>query len=288
MVEIVIPSFDLIDVPVGLQPGMTTSLRKFAFEITAIRKKLKVDIDNGTRSGETVLLVQGDQRPEAMDLIAQWLKKHHDFTVIWETSLIYKSSTFKLNPEARAVATKLTAAAEDLQKEFPALPTKLPAQKSDPAPRGNNLRSNPRNTWVDIAKLPQIKPGKVIAHEATSDNHTATTSSSTWAGASSTMAPDFHTLRKNITTVALHHKSLEAKVLENFLDDQRQFSNLTTMINSYCSRLTGLEMARNRQAQINQAQIKVSLDPSGSIKDGTVTKLMELLEQDYKSVIAIN
>ncbi len=33
---------------------------------------------------------------------SSWLKKRHNFTMTWENSLIYQSSTFNLNPKARA------------------------------------------------------------------------------------------------------------------------------------------------------------------------------------------
>ena len=274
LVEVVIPDFTGLDEMVHLNTGTKTSLRHFVFGLSKQGHKIKADIDDGTRTGETVMLVHNDNKAVIMELVQKWLSRHHKFHIKWEDSMVYQSSMFRLNPEARAVATRFTTAAADLQKEFPSLPKK---QYSPSIP--NNRANTSRNTWVDIAKM-EPSPKSGTADKAMSGDGTATTISSTCTRNSNSSNLDFHTLRKNITKVALHNRQLETQVIENFLDDQRQYSELVTAINNYCCRLESLEKARDRQTQINQAQLKVALQPETSAKDGTLTSLMELLGQD--------
>jgi hypothetical protein len=214
-----------------------------------------------------------------MELVAQWLKRYLKFNVIWEESKMYRSSTFKLNPEAREVATKFAKAATDMQKEFPFLPKRKPT----PPTSAPGHTYTPRNTWVDIAKMKPPPSSSTTAKEECTDD-TVTTLSSTRTSANSKSISNFHTIRKNLMTVAIHHKRLETNILENLLDDQRQYAELVTVINGYCARLDELEQARARQANINQAQLRVSLNPEASARDGTLTRLMELLGQDNTAI----
>ena len=249
IVEVVIPAFHSLDTNVQVNLGASaTSLRHFVFDLSQQGRKMKIDIDDGTRTGETVILVNSENKTEAMELIQRWLDKHFEFKVSWEESMMYHSSTFNLSPEARTVATKYANVAADLLKDFPSLPTPQSAKQGKELQR----KSKPKNTWVDIAKLTPLMNNAVRGdNTGNDDNRTATTTSSTRA----TMAPDFHILRKNITKVAVHHKQLEAKIIENFLDDQRQYEDLLITINDFRSRLDNLDIAHQRQAIINQAQL---------------------------------
>ena len=263
LVEIPIPNFDALD-DHTISP---ITLREFAFSLSKPPHSVRFDIDNGTRSMETVIRVHQDQKILVKNLIASWLEKSmHIVGPVGRDTRKHTSKVFRLDAESKAMTNTFAMAAKTYMEEFPSL------QSIDTMSAAQTSMSESKNPWRKSGPPPMVH----------ADAQTMATTASSFTN-SSKINSDIYTLRQNIRKVAFSHKRLEASFLQNFMDSKEQDLLLLASLNNHRERLERLEEARQRQAAINSLHIKLTLDPEVCSRDGTTDKLVKLILQDNNS-----
>jgi hypothetical protein len=118
IIEIAIPEFTELDEPVGKS---NLSLRYLCFDMkTTNGVNVFVDVDNATRSGETVFHVKKEDKSVATTVIKNWIKTHFKCQVTWNDNQQFDAKTYRLDPQSRTLASQLTAIANEGIRPLPA------------------------------------------------------------------------------------------------------------------------------------------------------------------------
>jgi hypothetical protein len=233
LVEIPLPNFDGLDLPSN-HPSLM-SLQEYAFTMTKDKIPIRLDIDNGTKSQDTVFRVHSSQKELAKEKISKWLEQYMDVKISWSPNQEYGSSVFNLDNASKIMANQFEAAGKDYLANFPALSISDQSSKS----------TTKENAWHSKERKTKGLPTTI--HE---DSNTVATTVSSFTNSSSVIN-DLQTLRQNIRKVAFSHKRLEASIIENFMDDEENELNLRASFNNYKEGVERLEVAQQRQCAIN-------------------------------------
>ncbi len=204
---------------------MTASLEKFerivCYQTDAHNPRnhladnvLWIDINNGTRTNETVIRVDKRHQSTAITLILSWLMTNMKMSVKWGE--VSHSAIFHLDASSRTMVNQFETAATEYLQQFPS-PSINPTISS----------LSKRDAWSQNSpKVHQVPP------DINAESQTVTTSSSTFT-ATSKLQDDCQILRQNIRKVALSHKRLEAVTLTNFIDMEQAAAELKASFKSY-------------------------------------------------------
>jgi hypothetical protein len=258
------------------------SLRDMCFDLkTTTGVNLFVDVDNATRSGETVFHVKKEHKQEAMRSIELWIKSNFHLQIKWNNALQFDAKTYRLDAKSRSLASQFT----DIANE-----TTQSSNNLKPPPSAQLPKSTPAiNGWIDLTRVrePPEKPfATTHGKDQTEDEATVTTlSESTW---NSTTLPKAEIMEKfkkigsNLRNLSYRHKKLESgqESLEMFA--ALRINQLSRCFELHHNRLERLEAARDRHAEIQLQHIQFTLDPVSAQKNGTLAKLEKLITNEIR------
>ncbi len=89
LIEIPIPGFDGLDLPSNHPSSMT--LRNYVFSMSSDTIPIRIDIDNGTKSQDTVFRVTRSAKEDAKNRIAQWLNRYMNVNIVWSLDKVQLS-----------------------------------------------------------------------------------------------------------------------------------------------------------------------------------------------------
>ena len=283
IVEIGIPDFHDLDTP-ALIGNKQVSLRDMCFDLKLNSgANIFVDVDNATRTGETVFQVKKEDKVEVQKTIDTWIKTNLNIRITWNTEHQYEAKTYRLDPKSRNIANQLTAIANELLKPPPNPNTQPNVQKSAP-------KSAPGiNAWVDLTQVKKPPPKMQDPSSAMlpqEDEATVTTlSESTWHSVTLSRqeaTEKFKRVGSNLKNLSYRHKKLEAgqECLETAVG--LKMNQLFRCFELHHNRLERLEAARERHAEIQLQHIQVTLNPAVAQRDGTLAKLEKMVEEEQK------
>jgi hypothetical protein len=280
MIEVTIPGFHELDT--SPQSG-NKSLRDMCFELADSQgQNIFVDVDNATRSQDTVLQVRKAEKTAVLDHIATWIKNSFHIMVKWNESNQYDTSTYRLDPKSRELANQLSAIAN-----VPALPTpgnlKTPPTATIPVKRPSNHPAV--NAWLDLTKVREISGITPSGKPSTQDDEATVTtlSESTLRSSSITRteaSEKFKKIGSNVRNLSYRHKKVEAGLECLETEVALQLNTLFRCVELHHNRLERLEAANERQVEIQIKHLQITLDPVAAKRDGTFSSLKKLLMQE--------
>jgi hypothetical protein len=247
-----------------------------------------IDVDNATRSGETVFHVRKTEKLEAIKSIETWIKSRFFIQIKWNNDQEYDAKTYRLDPKSRSLASQLAAIAHEHTK--PLSPIKLHTAKPQKSPSPIHPAMN---AWIDLTRVKE--PPEKSQHQfpekmTTDDEATITTlSESTWFSATLSKqeaTEKFKKIGHNIRNLSYRHKKLEAgqECLE--MEVGINMNKLFRYFELHHNRLERLEAARDRQAEIQLQHIQLTLDPLAAKRNGTLASLERMLNNERRQAAA--
>ena len=279
IMEIGIPDFSELDIPAAANQK---TLRDMCFDLRNTQgQNVFIDVDNATRTGDTVFHVRREDKIEATRAIESWIKRNFSKQVKWDDDQQFDAKTYRLDPKSRSLASQLTVFAFENTK---------PPQSE--GPQGNALqkqvkKSNlPNNAWIDLSRVkappesPVIKPPVKISVE---DDATVTTmSDSTWFTSKQEATEKFRKIGNNIRNLSYRHKKLEAGQECIETEVVVRMNQLFRGFELHHNRLERLEAARERHTAIQIQHIQLTLDPVAAKNNGTLAKLEKLVNKEIQ------
>jgi hypothetical protein len=95
-------------------------LRDYAFDLFQDHPEVRIDIDNGTRTQDTVIRVSSTVQTQAKQLITQWLQEQASINVVWGET--YGFNMFHLDEASRSMTNKFEEAATQYKHAHPLKP----------------------------------------------------------------------------------------------------------------------------------------------------------------------
>ena len=284
IIEICVPDFHDLDTPTGKNH---ISLRDMCFDMTNLQgTNMFVDVDNATRSGETVFHVRKTDKLEAIKSIETLIKSRFFIQIKWNNDQEYDAKTYRLDPKSRSLASQLAAIAHEHTQPPP---IKLPTGKSKKSPSPIQPAIN---AWIDLTKVkepPEKSQHQIPEKMTTDDDATITTlSESTWFSATLSKqeaTEKFKKIGHNIRNLSYRHKKLEAgqECLE--MEVGIKMNQLFRCFELHHHRLERLEAARDRQAEIQLKHIQITLDPLAAKRNGTLASLERMLNNERRQAV---
>ena len=279
IVEIGIPDFHDLDSPAETNQD---TLRDMCFDLKNTKgQNLFLDVDNATRSGDTVFHVRREEKTEATRAIGRWIKANFNTQVKWNDDQQFDAKTYRLDSKSRSLASQLTAIAFENTRAPQSM-----ALKGNATQQQAKKPNVPNNAWIDLSRVKEPLEPKLVKPPAkinADDEATVTTmSDSTWFTSKQETTDRFRKIGNNIRNLSYRHKKLEAgqECLE--MEVVVRMNQLFRGFELHHNRLERLEAARERQMAIQIQHIQLTLDPAAAKDNGTLAKLEKLVNKEIK------